>query len=74
MAKTLYYQDFLGRHGLRWFAGVKVGEGEDVWALTLQRTVAQGPFSPDELVRLAGLSRNLAGAAALARAFEFSRT
>jgi hypothetical protein len=25
MAKNPYYQDFLGRHGLRWFAGVKVG-------------------------------------------------
>jgi hypothetical protein len=32
MAKNPYYQDFLGRHRLRWFAGVKVGEGEDVWA------------------------------------------
>ena len=71
--RVKYYQDFLGRHGLRWFAGVKVGEGEDVWALTLQRTVAQGPFSSAELIRLAELSRNLAGAAALARAFGFSR-
>jgi DNA-binding CsgD family transcriptional regulator/PAS domain-containing protein len=73
MAKSPYYQEFLARHGLRWFAGVKVGEGEDVWALTLQRTVAQGPFSPDELSRLAGLSRRLAGAAALARAYGFAR-
>jgi DNA-binding CsgD family transcriptional regulator len=73
MAKSQYYQDFLGRHGLRWFAGVKVGEGEDVWALTLQRTVAQGPFSPDELGRLAELSRRLAGAAQLACAFGFAR-
>jgi len=73
MARDPYYQDFLGRHGLRWFAGVKVGEGEDVWALTLQRTVAQGPFSPDELTRLAALSRGLAGAATLARAFGFAR-
>jgi DNA-binding CsgD family transcriptional regulator/PAS domain-containing protein len=73
MAKSAYYQDFLGRHGLRWFAGVKVGEGEDVWALTLQRTSAQGPFSPNELIRLAELSRRLAGAATLARAFGFAR-
>ena len=73
MAKSPYYHDFLGRHRLRWFAGVKVGEGEDVWALTLQRTSAQGPFSPAELIRLAGLSRRLAGAAALARAFGFAR-
>ena len=73
MARSPYYHDFLGRHGLRWFAGVKVGEGEDVWALTLQRTCAQGPFSPEELTRLAGLSRRLAGAATLARAFGFAR-
>jgi DNA-binding CsgD family transcriptional regulator/PAS domain-containing protein len=73
MAKNPYYQDFLGRHRLRWFAGVRVGEGEDVWALTLQRTGAQGPFSPDELIGLAALSRRLAGAATLACAFGFAR-
>jgi hypothetical protein len=33
----------------------------------------KGPFSSAELTRLAELSRNLAGAAALARAFGFSR-
>jgi DNA-binding CsgD family transcriptional regulator len=73
MAKSQYYQDFLGRHRLKWFAGVKVGEGEDVWALTLQRTSVQGPFSPDQLIRLAELSRRLAGAATLARAFGSAR-
>ena len=73
MAKSPYYQDFLARHGLRWFAGVKVGEGEDVWALVLQRTIGQGPFSPDELSRLAELSRGLVGAATLARAFGSAR-
>jgi DNA-binding CsgD family transcriptional regulator len=52
---------------------VKVGEGEDVWALVLQRTIAQGPFSPNELGRLAALSRRLAGAATLARTFGFAR-
>ena len=73
IAKSPYYQDFLGRYGLRWFAGVKVGEGEDVWALVLQRTIAQGPFSPDELSRLGELSRGLVGAATLARAFGSAR-
>ena len=73
LPRVPYYQDFLGRHGLRWFAGVKVGEGEDVWALVLQRTIAQGPFSPDELSRLAELSRGLVGAATLARAFGSAR-
>ena len=73
MAKSPYYQDFLGRHRLKWFAGVKMGEGEDVWGLCLQRTSAQGPFSPEELGRLADLSRRLAGAAALAGAFGWAR-
>jgi DNA-binding CsgD family transcriptional regulator len=73
MARSPYYQDLLGRHRLKWFACVKMGEGEDVWGLSLQRTSVQGPFSPDELRRLAGLSRRLAGAAALARAFGRAR-
>ena len=73
MARSPYYQDFLGRHRLKWFAGVKMGEGEDAWGLALQRTSSQGPFSQEELGRLADLSRRLAGAAALAGAFARAR-
>jgi DNA-binding CsgD family transcriptional regulator len=73
MARSPYYQDFLGRHRLKWFAGVKMGEDEDAWGLCLQRTITQGPFSPDELRRLAELSRRLAGATALANAFGRAR-
>lgn len=73
MARHAYYQELLRPHGLRWFAGVKVGDGEDVWGLSLQRTVAQGPFSRAELRRLARLSREISGAAALARAFGLAR-
>jgi DNA-binding CsgD family transcriptional regulator/PAS domain-containing protein len=73
IARNAYYQEFLAPHGQRWFAGVKVGEGEDVWVLSLQRSIAQGPFSLTELERLAELSRHLAGAAELARAFGFAR-
>jgi DNA-binding CsgD family transcriptional regulator len=73
MARSPYYQEFLGPSGLRWFAGVKVGEGEDVWVLSLQRSVARGPFSSDELDQLSCLSRCLAGAAKLACAFGLAR-
>src|SRR6185437_5653122 len=73
IARSPYYQDFLARFGLRWFAGVKVGAGDDVWCLSLQRSVAQGPFEPSEIKELAALSRQLAGAAELARAFAFAR-
>lgn len=69
IARSPYYRDLLARFGLRWFAGVKVGAGEDVWCLALQRTIAQGPFAPAEVKQLASLSRHLAGAAELARAF-----
>ena len=73
IARSPYYQELLRPQGLKWFAGVKVGETDDVWGLMLQRTPAQGPFSPDELARLANLSRSLAGAAELAQAFGFAR-
>jgi hypothetical protein len=52
IARNPYYQEFLARHGLRRFAGVKVGDGEDLWVLSLQRSIVQGPFSPSELSRL----------------------
>lgn len=73
MARSAYYQDFLAPHGLRWFAGVKVGNREDVWYLSIQRSIADGPFGPTELKRLAELSHRLAGAAELASAFHFAR-
>lgn len=74
IARHPYYQEFLARFGLRWFGGVKVGVGEDVWCLSLQRSVVQGPFAPSEIEELATLSRHLAGAAELARAFAFARS
>jgi DNA-binding CsgD family transcriptional regulator len=73
MARSAYYQQFLAPHGLQWFAGVKVGNDEDVWYLSIQRSIADGPFGPTELDRLAALSHRLAGAAELARAFNFAR-
>jgi DNA-binding CsgD family transcriptional regulator/PAS domain-containing protein len=73
MARSPFYQELLRPHGLQWFAVVKVGQGQDIWGLSLQRSTEQGPFSSEELDRLADLSRRLAGAAELARAFGFAR-
>lgn len=73
IARHPYYQDFLAPHDLRWFAGVRIGFGEDLWCLSIQRSVAQGPFSPDEVAKLAMLSRSLESAGALARALGFAR-
>jgi DNA-binding CsgD family transcriptional regulator len=73
MGRSPFYQELLRPQGLQWFAVVKAGGGAHVWGLSLQRSAEQGPFSLQELKGLAGLSRRLAGAAELARAFNFSR-
>jgi hypothetical protein len=69
-----YYQEFLAPHGLRWFAGVGVGCGDDLWCLSLQRTIEQGPFSETEKRQLALLSSRLSATAALARAMGCATT
>ena len=71
MARHPYYQEFLKPHGLQYFAGVAITAGEIQWALSIQRSVEQGPFSPGELKLLARLSPHLGSAAALARAVGF---
>jgi DNA-binding CsgD family transcriptional regulator len=71
MARSPFYQELLRPHGLQWFAGVRVGDGDENWCLGIQRSIAAGPFSQPELDRLAVLSRSLAGAAELDCAFGF---
>ena len=73
IARHPYYQEFLAPNGQKWFAGVKVEAGDDLWCLSIQRSPAQGPFSPDEVQRLAAASEALSGSAALGRALSFSR-
>jgi DNA-binding CsgD family transcriptional regulator len=73
IARHPYYQEFQAPFGLRWFAGVKVGSGDDIWALSIQRSISQGPFSPAEIKELAVLSCSLAGIIELARAFGSAR-
>lgn len=63
-----YYQEFLAPHNLRWFVGVRVASGDDLWCLSIQRTIAQGPFSMQEKRTLGQLSNSLSSSAALARA------
>lgn len=73
IARHPYYQEFMGRHGFQWFAGILVDSGDDQWVLAIQRLREEGPFSPQEISELAALSRQLGGAAATARAFGFAR-
>jgi hypothetical protein len=43
-----YYQDFLRRFDLRWFAGLKIQVPDELWCLSIQRTIAAGPFTTAE--------------------------
>ncbi len=86
MRRHPYYQEFLAPHGLHWFVGIRVSCGTDLWFLSIQRSIKQGPFSPEEKNRLGRLTRSLPGSIALSRAlgsaaafsaldaFEFSQT
>jgi DNA-binding CsgD family transcriptional regulator len=68
MKKHHYYQEFLRPAGLRWFAGVKVSCGDELWCLSIQRAIDQDPFSESEKNQLAELSNRLSTSAAMARA------
>jgi DNA-binding CsgD family transcriptional regulator len=67
-----YYQDFLAPHGFRWFAGVRVAVGDDVWCLSIQRSIERGAFSDSEKSKLIRLARTLPASAALAKALGFA--
>ncbi|MBY5797403.1 helix-turn-helix transcriptional regulator [Rhizobium leguminosarum] len=73
ISKLPYYQDFLAPHGLRWFAGVKIAAGGFSWVLSLQRSIAQGPFSPEQVRLLADVSMRLGASAAISRMLGFAR-
>jgi PAS domain-containing protein len=73
MAHDPYHQTLIAPHGLRWSAGVRVGDGKDIWGLSLHRRAEQDQFSPAELERMGKLSLALAGPAKLAIAIGFAR-
>jgi len=73
LARSPYYQEFLAPHGLRWFAGVGIACGEARFVLSLQRTIEQGPFSPEQVELLKDLSGRLEAAAAIIVALSGAR-
>jgi DNA-binding CsgD family transcriptional regulator len=77
IARSDYYNDFLGRHGLRWFAGLAASAGgepcSDVWVISIQRSIAQGPFVPAEQERLARLRGSFGTAVTMARELSLAR-
>ncbi len=68
-----YYQDWLARFGLKWFAGVKIAGLEELWVLSLQRREDTLPFDEEERQCLVDLARGFGNDAVLASAFGFVR-
>lgn len=72
MRRDPYFQEFLRPLGLQFFGCVKMAAGDDLWAVSIQRSSLQDPFSASEKRRLAELSPQISTAAAVARALGFS--
>ncbi|MFC3694245.1 helix-turn-helix transcriptional regulator [Chenggangzhangella methanolivorans] len=73
IASSQFYQDFLAGHGIGAFAGVGFRAGGDLWCLSVQRRLRDGPFEPRELDALLRLWGPLSDAATLSRQFDFAR-
>lgn len=73
MRSSAYYQDFLARCGVGSFVGVRVGVGEQIWSVSIQRKPEQGMFNGSELRSLTKLARSLDSVAATANALAFAR-
>lgn len=57
--RSPFYQEFLRAFNLTEWAGVRIGRGDLVWNMSLQRTPDQGPYSASELQGLAELANTL---------------
>jgi DNA-binding CsgD family transcriptional regulator len=66
--REAFYNEFLLPLGFQWFAGVGFWAGAALWALSIQRTVREGPFTSEDQRLLAELSPRLTEAATLSTA------
>ena len=73
LQRSPYYQELLRPEGCCWFCGIHFDVAGSPWFLTLQRTVGQGHFTPDEVAQLKRLSRPLHAAANLSHALSFAQ-
>ena len=73
MSASPYYQELLRPEGCLWFCSLPFSAAGASWFLTLQRTIGQGPFSPDEVAQLKTLRRPLDAAASLSHALSYAR-
>lgn len=66
--REAFYNEFLLPLGFKWFAGVGFWAGTALWALSIQRTIGEGPFSAEDKRLLAELSPRLTDVATLSAA------
>lgn len=68
MRRLAFYTEFLMPRGFQWFAVIGVWAESDLWVLSIQRTVRQGPFETNDKLALARISQRLTETASLSRA------
>lgn len=71
--KSAFYMDFLASCNLSEFAGVRVGRRERVWNMSLQRTPAQGPYTPNEIACLSQLADTLDSIVEISHSLDLAR-
>lgn len=70
--RSEYYNEFLGRHRLRWSAVIAL-QFHGLWAVSIQRSIEQGPFLDNEQKLLGRLRGPLSTAATISRALGLAR-
>lgn len=73
METSSYYNDFIGRNGFKWFAGLEIKVGADRWAIAFQRTAKQGMFTVAEQELLKELRPRLSHALTLSYEIDRAR-
>lgn len=73
MRRDPYYQELLRRHGLQWYAGLGFRIGDETWAISIQRSSEQGPFTPEEQGALVNVSGKISACATIAANIERAR-
>jgi hypothetical protein len=58
-----FYNEYILREGLKWFAGIVFSAGPSLWGLSIQRTPQEGPFNARDKRVLVALSSRLVSVA-----------
>ena len=68
MQRSGLYAELLQPRGFKWWAAVPFWAGSALWALSIQRSIKEGPFEADDKLALALLSERLTETANLSTA------